>query len=64
MVVEFSKEITALLVIDPYNEFRGSVHRQPDRPNQDRERPLSSLSPESSANKKRRIWPDKFRLAC
>jgi hypothetical protein len=30
--------------------FRGStVHRQPDRPDQDRERPLSSLTPESSA---------------
>ena len=40
------KEITALLVIDPYNEFifRGSaVHRQPDHPDRDRGGSLSSL---------------------
>ena len=38
--LEFSKEITALLVIDPYNEFISAgppSMRQPDRPDQDRE---------------------------
>ena len=55
--LEFSKEITGFLVIDPYNEFisaLSAVHRQPDRSDQDRERPLSSLTPTpgSSTNRK------------
>ena len=46
--------ITALLVIDPYNEFisAGPPSIDNHRPDQDRERPLSSLTPESSARTK------------
>ncbi len=56
--LELRKEITALLVIDPYNEFISvgppSIDK-PDRPDQDRERPLSSLSPESATRKRSKL---------
>ena len=48
----FGKEITAVAEAnDCIPHMLQSVHRQPDRPDQDRERPLSLLTPGSST-----IW--------